>query len=265
MTLFIMKFIKKQSGFFGILCFITVLNSLLSLVLPYFSGAFVDMLIKSPSKANVVNFAINIFVIGLVIILFTFVGKILMAYLVSNNEYFLNQEIISHIQKIPLETFNSRFVSSYLTNRITTDVSTLVRFYMFNIFVFFINIITLITVFAIIYFISAHIFFITLLFVPIYILCYIIVKKYLKIAQKKYKESQNQYAKVIYNQIDQVYFIKANSSFDRSTECLGKGYNKHFKFLFNLSKISEFYLSIDSILASLFQAIVLIIGGFQII
>ena len=69
----------------------------------------------------------------------------------------------------------------------------------------------------------------------------------------------------MFEQINRVQEIKAEASFDKSIEIENRSFGKYLKSLISYSRLSYLFSSMDTLIAVLFQCVVLVIGGIQII
>ena len=109
-----------------IILVIQFISVILSTLLPYMNGMFVDMLIDIKNVEEVIKYAITIAGVGIISLFlsYLYIFKIMM---VKNNISFeINSRGILHLQKIPLEI---EYEPTYMTQRLNSDSRIVVDFF----------------------------------------------------------------------------------------------------------------------------------------
>jgi ATP-binding cassette subfamily C protein len=236
-----------------------------SVIVPSLNGAFIDMLIVTTSVNEILKYAAIIIVIGLLGALASYFVNMSTAKLTAKTTFNMMSDTINHIQKIPYDTFTSKFNPAYLIQRISGDLSTMFTFFLNNFMSVFLQGVTFVVVAYIIATINIQIFFLSLLFLPIYLGCYMAIKKPLFTRNIELKENSNHYSKTMFEQINRIQEIKAEATFQKSIEIENRSFGQYLKSLISFSRLSYLFSSMDALIAVLFQSIVLVIGGIQII
>ena len=262
---FIWKYLKNYKLKLFILSLLMISSLTITSVSPYISGKFVDTIIEHPIKNNIKIFVIIGLVLGILGIVISYISKLISTEFIYTLIFKLESDIISHLHKTPYELFIETFNAPQLINRIKTDSETIIKFCIDNIFNIISNVILLIVVLILIGFINKNILLVMLIFIPMYILTYLLLKKPIFTSNILVKEEATIYFKNMYEQLNQIKEIKMDSLYLNSLKKMGRSF-ENFKFiLIKNIKLVQSFKSIDSVISLLFQISVIIIGGFQII
>lgn len=261
----VLAYVKKYKAFIFLLTIFSILSTIVSIAVPYLNGQFIDLLIISADSGQVIRFALVIIAIGLFGVVVSYVNNMTVVKFTNRSGFDVISDTVGHVQKIPYDTFVSKFNPAYLIQRINTDSNVLVSFVISNIISVFLQAGSFIVVLYVIYTINIQIFLLTLAFLPIYMLCYVMLRKPLFIKNIALKENQNQFSKILFEQVNRIQEIKADASFSKSTESENRGFVKYFASLLDFSRLSYLFTSLDGIIVVFFQAIVLLVGGIQIV
>lgn len=258
------KVIRKRLPMVAFILLLQGITTIISLIAPYINGKFVDILIASKQYRNVLTFTEIVFTINIAGILIGYLFKILQLRVKSYVSFELNLKIIRHLQKIPIEKFE-RFHPTYLNQRIRGDCETITNFWINNILSVVINIIALILMSVLLANVSVTLFLTVLIFIPIYCIIYILLRKPLYARGRESAESSN----VFMSNLNEIYErnreIKTDVLFEYENDRLSKGFSGYFGKLIRYNKLAYQFTSIDSVISLLFQMIVFLIGGSQVI
>ncbi|MDR1405443.1 MAG: ATP-binding cassette domain-containing protein [Candidatus Methanoplasma sp.] len=265
MEMKVASYVKKYRLQVAILVAFSIISAISSVVVPYLNGMFIDVLITTASADEIVRFAFIIIAIGLFGAFASYICNMSVAKLTSKTSFDMMSDAIGHVQKIPYDKFISKFNPAYLIQRLSTDVGVLLSFFINNFISIFIQIATFAVTVYVMMAINLQILFISLAFLPIYLLCYMYLKKPMLERNIRYKEDSNHFSKTMFEQINRVHEIKAEASFEKSREIEKKSFSAYFGSMIGFSRISYLFTSLDGLIGVVFQSIVLIIGGIQII
>lgn len=236
-----------------------------SIVIPYLNGLFIDRLITSKALEDFIHIAISIIIIGLFGVLTSYLANISITKTIANSSFNMISDTITHLQKMPLIQFNSKFAPAYIIRRINDDVNVMVSFFLNNFVSVFLNLILFLSLSIIILLIDIDIFFVSMLFLPLYYLSYRKLRGPLFIRNKTVKEKSNTLSKVLFEQVDMIHEIKVDASFDNSLDKEKKSFLTYLNSLLSYSRISYFFNSLDGIISLLFQSVILFYAGIKII
>jgi len=264
-TMDVWKYIKRYKPQLAIIIVSSVISMMSSVIVPYLNGMFIDVLIVTRDVDEILRFAMIIISIGLLGALASYFVNMSTAKLAAKTTFNMMSDTINHVQKIPYDTFTSKFNPAYLIQRITGDVNTMFAFFLNNFMSVFLQGMTFGVVAYIIATINLQIFLLSLLFLPIYLACYMSLKKPLFARNLELKENSNHYSKTMFEQINQIQEIKAEAAFGKSIEIENRSFGKYLRSMISYSRLSYLFSSMDTLIAVLFQCVVLVIGGIQII
>ena len=258
------KYIKKNKIKLIIFLILSTLSGILSLVLPYYSGKFIDKLINKPSVDFIIKYSLFFcaFVIANIIV-GDFVNRIYIN-IQTIMSYNLNKDVLRHLNKVDILEIQS-YDSTYLTQRINNDCNSIMIFSISILQDFVINLIKLIIPIIIIWSIN-HIFtIITIVGSSLYLLIYILFKKILYKLNYEFIEDKSMYFNELGKQIKHIRFIKIHSIEDKFMNNLNFKFIKMFNTAMKLQKVSYLFSSLDTIIVSIVQILVFIIGGISVV
>lgn len=265
MIKFILKYLRKYKLLVFFLTILMFFSLLITSITPYIAGRFIDLIVLKPTKKEILNFGYIFCLIGVMGIVCSYVTNIISMNFTYKVIFKVESDIISHMQKIPYEDFKKNFNPAQLIQRIRNDSDTIITFFINNMYKFTYNIVLISSVLFLMMKISFSIFFIMILFIPIYILIYIILKRPLYNSTVKVKEENTIYFKKIYEDLHQLQEIKIHAHYDKRERKRLIEFIKYNQVLLENLKLVEIFKSIDSILSIIFQVLVLIIGGMEIV
>lgn len=260
----IKEYIIKNKGELCILILVHLISIFLNMITPYLNGIFINLLIAKITKIQLINYAIFIICIGIVGTFITYIFNILNIKLKNNISFELNLKILKRLQKIVITKYEE-FNPTYLNQRINEDSSLIVSFFFDDFLVIIFNSFQLIMLVVIIVEIDKLVFFIVMAFIPIYILIYCFLKKPLFFKGLKLKESQNTFFDKLNEQFLLNREIKVHSNFKYSENTIKKYYLFFFKNFFDYFKIVFMFDLLDGVISIIFNAIILIVGGLQVL
>ena len=123
---------KKIKKTIYLYIFLSVFLSMISIILPYLSGKYIDVLIKSTSYKNIMFIVITIILLNLINILLGYITSIFSFKINSELTFNITNRVIVHIQKIPISNIINDD-PAYLTQRINEDANVISSFFTSNI------------------------------------------------------------------------------------------------------------------------------------
>lgn len=265
MDIEVWEYLKKYKLRLASIVTFSILTTLSGIIVPYLNGNFIDILISSGSLDYILKFATVIIIIGILGAVASYFVNMSIAEMTANTSFDMLSDAIGHVQRIPYDVFTSRYSPAYLIQRMTGDLNTMFSFFLNNFMNIFLKGITFIIILVIIATVNLEVFLISLLFLPIYLVCYIVLKKPMFERNREYKERSNHYTKTMFEQIDRLYEIKVEAAFKKSIDTERKSFAEYLKSLVSFNRISYLFTSLDGIITVLFQSVILVIGGIQII
>lgn len=256
--------LRKKWIVVTILAVIQMVTMIFSVILPLMNGKFLDLLITDISGRFLIKYALVIIIVGSTSSIFTYIYGILSIQLKNKISFELNLNVLNHLHKIPMRNFE-KYNAAYLNQRVNNDSTIIAGFFFDNVLVIIMNLLQIIMLIFILKSINIPIVTLVLLFIPIYILAYIILKNPLYKNGLQYKESQSNFFDKLNEQFELNKEIKIHSSSEKMEKLLRKQYENFLYALMNMAKISNLFNSVDSIICLFFQAIILILGGCQVV
>lgn len=265
MIRFITGYLSKYKFYVILLVSFSIIGTASTLIVPYYTGIFIDALITTASKKTVFDYALIIIFVGIMGAVASYFNSMTTVKLTTKASFDLMRDTISHIQKIPYDTYTKKFNPAYLVQRIGTDVNTLVSFVIGNFIMVFLNGITFVIIIVLIAEINISIFLLAIAFLPVYLLCYMVLRKPLFKRSKEMKENQSHYSKVLFEQLNGIQEIKIEAAFDKSKNNMERNFKKYLRSMISFSHASYVFTSLDTTISICFQSGALIVGGLQII
>lgn len=265
MEIKVWEYLKKYRLQLASIIVFSILTTISGIIVPYLNGNFIDVLISSRSLEYILRFAAIIITIGILGAATSYYVSMSTAKMVANTSFDMLSDAIAHVQKIPYDIFSSKYNPAYLIQRMTSDLNTMFSFFLNNFMNIFLKGITFIIVLVIIATINLEVLLVSLLFLPIYLICYVLLKKPMFERNMEYKEQSNQHTKTMFEQIDRLYEIKVEAAFKKSVDTERKSFTEYLRSLISFNRISYLFTSLDGIITVLFQSVILVIGGIQII
>lgn len=118
--------LKKRKNFLMIIVVVQLLSVILSTLLPYMNGMFVDMLIKVTNIEKIIKYSIMIAGLGILSLCFSYIYNLKIMKIKNNISFEINSRGIFHLQKIPLEI---EYEPTYMTQRLSSDSRIVVDFF----------------------------------------------------------------------------------------------------------------------------------------
>ncbi len=261
---FVRKYFKINIVDISILIVLSVIISSIGVLVPYLNGLFVDVLVRKPTIKTIINYSLVIIFVGISGNAITYIFNLLQTKVLNK---MVNSSVIStinHLRKISIIRYN-RYAPAYLNQRIMNDTTTIFSFVLNNCVALFLNFFIMMIVLYMIFKINSIIAFISVIFIPIYILIYFKLRKPLFKAGMKFKEEQNIFYEKVNEQYQNTEEIKISANFTYWNIILQKLFNNYLINIISYNRIQYTFSSLDNVLALVFQSITLIIGGLEII
>lgn len=187
-----MSIFGKSKNKFIILTVISLLLAAIGIVLPYLNGEFIDYLATGVGYSFILRMCIFILLLGLINVTLYYVKQILNAKIKLESSYLLKLEILKHLRDIPILSYK-KFTPSYLNQRTEQDIGDIVSFIISNYPAIILNAIQIIGLFIIISRVSKGVVILMLIFLPVYYVMYVFLRKPLYTKSYASKEAHNLY------------------------------------------------------------------------
>lgn len=259
----IKKVIKNNIICIILFFIITIVLWIISLVIPFMTGKYIDLLINNEGMDIIYRFT-AIFIIAILIqIIFSYYSNILSVKLNNNISFEITNYSMNYIKKVQLNHIN-KYNSGYLSQRITTD-SSLVTSFLISTINIVINLFTLIFIIYYIFNANFKLAIIFILLIPFYICQYKIFKKPLYDKNYKLKESKNNFFAILHEQISTIKLMKMNSWFSEYENDLKNGFNVLFKDYIKYSKTMYLFNNVGVFISSIGCIVLFLFGGILVI
>ncbi|MBU5437455.1 ABC transporter ATP-binding protein/permease [Tissierella sp. MSJ-40] len=264
----IFKFAKKHIIKYKFFIFLFLLSNIvswtMSILLPYITGTYIDLLLKFNSMKTVGIFSIELLAIGIISIITSILSNYFYIKAQTNAMFDLNAHILDHVKKMPILYFNDKD-STYLNQRINSDCNTITSFVINSFPNIIINSLTLIVIFCVFSKINIYLTLLLLILIPVYLFIYKLFERPLYDYGYEYKESQSSFFSQMDEQLYNIDLIKLNAAFDDSSQQFRNSFLEFFPSVLKYSKISYLFSSTDSMMRIASQVILFFFGGTQII
>ena len=190
---------------------IQFISVILSTLLPYMNGMFVDMLIDIKNVEEVIKYAITIAGVGIISLFLSYIYNLKIMKVKNNISFEINSRGILHLQKIPLEI---EYEPTYMTQRLNSDSRIVVDFFFDKIITATINLFVMFFLISLLFYLSKPIFWVTGVFILIYIFIYLLLKGEIYERNYKFKENQSDFFNTLNEQLVLREEIKVHSIFN---------------------------------------------------
>lgn len=252
---------KKNVFFYIFLC---ILSSILSLVTPYISGNFIDLLVGNTTQTSILDYCALYVIIVLLGIVFGYISNRLYIKISSKLSYEYNRDVLLHLQKIRLSFFSNQ-ESASLNHQINNDTNTIITFCLSFFQNITINILTIILSFVLVFSFNKVIAVILVLLVPCYLLSYHLLKNGLFKSGYELKKSQTKYFGKLNEQISAIKQIKFFSLFSTFSHRLEEPFKDVLEKSLKYQNATYVFSSLDTMILSIAQIFLFIYGGTQVI
>lgn len=248
----------------AILITITILSSSVTIISPYITGNFIDMLVENPNIQSILFFCVVYVCLNIFRIITSFCVGRLFVIIQSSASYLFLKELISHTQQLPLSYITGKdFVN--LIQIQSRDTNNLVSFCVTTIQNVVINGFFLLATISVLLSLNPTTAFVVVVFLILYIFSYFAFKKPLYSINKLLTESQAAFFSKSFDQYRFLKFIKANSMYKDSKMELNKFFKDLYITILKNQKVQFLFSSTDGLIIIGMQVALFIIGGIQII
>lgn len=261
---FSFKYIFRYGIFFVFLLFFHIIKAIITIVLPYMSGIFIDYLMERTSLNVIYKFIIIYSIVALLQIVLLYCSTILHTYIYSNISINLTTDMIKHMQKLPLSFYTNKDIA-YIVHRIQNDSNTVITFVLTNALDFISNIISTAGTFYMVFKVSKSMCIIYIIALIIYLLQYIITKKMLYSTSQKTRETESRLFSVLLTQFKFLKIIKLFNTRELFNTKLDTSYKELYNATMKLQKVMCIFQSNQIIVSTLFRIVLLLFGGIQVI
>ena len=254
------QILKSKKSYFFIYIFLSIIIAILGMISPLISGNFIDQLIKNPNENLIYTVTMLYFILVVLQIVFSYIFSIIETKLIIQLTYNLNYQIINHLQKVSLISFNQQNIP-YLNQRINTDCNVVINFYISLIKNIIMNVLSITLCLGVILSINSIICFLIVFFIILYIILFRFMKSPLSKAKERYKEISAFYFSMLQEQLIKTRIIKIYNLFTFFKQRLDVSFNSFFKESLTNLKLNFLFQSSDTIITMVSQIILFLVGG----
>lgn len=263
MITYVLHALRKQREFLLFVCML-LLSFFVSLMSPYFNGAFLDFLTYNYVIEEVLKFSILIASLGILGAAISYFANMTTTKILTKTAFSLLLDLVHHIEHMKL-CYVERQNAAYVTQRIFNDVIQVTTFVASNFLtsiLYFVQAIGIAMLFL--YIDPLLLAMVVILLIP-YIILFIRMKEPLYKSLREKKEADNRIFGKMSDQIRNVFYTQLNSSFEQSNKTFRKEFSQYLPYVLRANQLNYFFSSTDSVLSTIFQSIMFIFGGIQII
>lgn len=244
--------------------FLTLLASAIGIVTPYFTGKYIDKLVIGADQKIIFNFCIFIASVSILKICKDYASSVLYTKMQVKMGYHLNMIVIKHIQTLSLSFINHKD-GMYLNQRINADSYTLITFCLTTLRDIIVNFILFIAPIFILISLNSIVALIMIFFILLYVIAYSLLKKTLYNTGMVYREAQSHFFANLFEQLKYIKLIKMNSVQRELNERSEKTFGEYMETALSSQKVNFIYTGLDSIIASIAQIFLFVVGAIQVI
>lgn len=261
---FIIKSISKYKYKIFFLMCSCLLYMGISIINATYTGKYVDFWVGNFTYSNLITFVKILFLLGILEIFVGMANQYYSAKIQAKLVFDINYVLLDHIKRLPLEFFRGKD-SFYINQRLNSDSNIVATFTLG----FCMKITTLIVCFISLFFmlikLDVCITLVVYLGLPIYIILYNFLKRYLYTKTLEFKEAQNVFFSLMGKQLKNISYIKINSLYEQLNEKLQNEFPRFFTKIEKYLKAGIAFGSFSNILVNLFNLFLYVYVGAKVI
>lgn len=256
--------IKKNKGAVIALALLTFVSAATSLITPYLSGTFIDILSGQEGTLSVEKCISGIIISGGVGIAVGYFYQLISSKLIVKSIFDYRQELLTHLRRIPFLEYK-KFESAYLNERTRKDIGEIVNFVVSNHINFFLKGLMFVLYTVAIAYLNITLFICILVISPIYVLIYRHYRGRLYSTSMAAKETENRFFNIYNEQLEMMEEIRVDSKFGNHDSYVEKNFVDYFRAFAKNISVATLFNSVESIISLLFQAFLLSFGAYSIL
>lgn len=256
--------IRKEKKWIFLVFFVQVFSIIMSMVYPLLNGKFIDVLIYAKKYEELVKYVILVLGVSTLNLILAYYYKLFFIKLKNRMFFKLNMNIINHLRKIPIELYEN-YNPTYLNQRVKGDCELIIGYCLENTVTVFLNGLGILTILGILFHTNKSLFVASFFLLPVYCVLYIVLKTSLYKKNYQAAEAENVYFDYLNDTYIRNREIKVKASLDNEKIEIENMYNNYFEKLLDYSRKLLGFSSMDNIVAMMFQIILFIVGGKQVI
>lgn len=241
-----------------------LMSSCLSFVQPYLTGLFIDVLISTKEAAEVISFSVLVALLGIISAVINYLvgtfaiklcGKYSFELLYTVTDNYLEGSYLVQKKDDPM----------YVTQKLYTDCNTVCSYFFNNVTIVPVLVLVIAAVMSILLSLNSIIFFLAVFLSLIYITVIFSYKKLIFRTQLEKKEYESKFVAKISEVFSSLLEIKLLSINKLALNNLKKQFDQYYPKYKKNANTTMAFGSIDTIVSTVFQSLVLIISGILIL
>lgn len=263
MVRYVLLEMRKQREFFPFV-FMLLASFFLSVISPYLNGVFLDFLTYNHVIEEVLKFSVFIATVGILGAIMSYFANMATTKILTKTAFSLLFKLTTHIEHMKLRYIEKQN-AAYVTQRIFNDVIQVTTFVISNFLTAILYLIQMVGIAILFLYINPLLLILVVILLIPYILLFCLMKEPLYESLKQKKEADNSIFGNLTSQINNVFYTQLNSSFEQSDKTFRQEFSYYLPHVLKANRLSYLFSSTDSVISTIFQSLMFIFGGIQII
>ena len=263
MVRYVLLEMRKQWEFFPFV-FMLLASFFLSVISPYLNGVFLDFLTYNHVIEEVLKFSVFIATVGILGAIMSYFANMATTKILTKTAFSLLFKLTTHIEHMKLRYIEKQN-AAYVTQRIFNDVIQVTTFVISNFLTAILYLIQMVGIAILFLYINPLLLILVVILLIPYILLFCLMKEPLYESFKQKKEADNSIFGNLASQINNVFYTQLNSSFEQNDKTFRQEFSYYLPHVLKANRLSYLFSSTDSVISTIFQSLMFIFGGIQII
>ena len=263
MVRYVLLEMRKQWEFFPFV-FMLLASFFLSVISPYLNGVFLDFLTYNHVIEEVLKFSVLIATVGILGAIMSYFANMATTKILTKTAFSLLFKLTTHIEHMKLRYIEKQN-AAYVTQRIFNDVIQVTTFVISNFLTAILYLIQMVGIAILFLYINPLLLILVVILLIPYILLFCLMKEPLYESLKQKKEADNSIFGNLASQINNVFYTQLNSSFEQNDKTFRQEFSYYRPHVLKANRLSYLFSSTDSVISTIFQSLMFIFGGIQII
>lgn len=263
MVRYVLLEMRKQWEFFPFV-FMLLASFFLSVISPYLNGVFLDFLTYNHVIEEVLKFSVLIATVGILGAIMSYFANMATTKILTKTAFSLLFKLTTHIEHMKLRYIEKQN-AAYVTQRIFNDVIQVTTFVISNLLTAILYLIQMVGIAILFLYINPLLLILVVILLIPYILLFCLMKEPLYESLKQKKEADNSIFGNLASQINNVFYTQLNSSFEQNDKTFRQEFSYYLPHVLKANRLSYLFSSTDSVISTIFQSLMFIFGGIQII
>lgn len=244
---------------------VCLLSIMVGLAIPFLTGQLVNNFVDvARDRENAIAIGAEIAVLGIVRAGLNYVSELVYVDLQTHAGFALNEEVLSHVQRLP-RAFFSNFDASYYNQQINHDANDLVMFVINASVQSVSNIVTLLVVFGVLAAINGHLAMLCMVLGIISGAVYSLFKKRLFARSFEAQEQEARFFSDLEAQLSNAHFIRRHVLFDVFKQRLECSFAELYRCVYQNQQTNATFAFANAVVTSLAQGGILILGAKEVL